>query len=49
MTGLQPFQAFQLTDLERQQAETGKPYLEFLRRRGLSMGIYALPREGTDE
>ena len=29
------FQAFQLEDLEREQSESGKPYLEFLRRRGM--------------
>jgi quercetin dioxygenase-like cupin family protein len=41
------YQAFQLADLENRQAE-GKPYLEFLRRPGVSLGLYALPAGGND-
>ena len=48
MTGIQPFQAYKLGDLQQQQKEAGKPYFEFLRRRAVSMGIYTLPADGTD-
>lgn len=42
------FQAFELTDLEQQHRQTGRPYFEFLRRPGVSMGLYRLPAGGTD-
>jgi mannose-6-phosphate isomerase-like protein (cupin superfamily) len=45
MTGY--FEAFQLDDLERQ-AESSGPYFEFLRRRGMSVGLYRLPVGGED-
>jgi mannose-6-phosphate isomerase-like protein (cupin superfamily) len=42
------FQAFELEDLEKKQAEVSGPYLEFLRRRGMSAGLYMLPVGGED-
>ena len=42
------FQAFQLEDLERKQSESNQPYLEFLRRRGMSVGLYRLPVGAED-
>jgi mannose-6-phosphate isomerase-like protein (cupin superfamily) len=42
------FRAFQLEDLERQLSESDKPYLEFLRRRGMSVGLYRLPVGAED-
>ena len=42
------FQVFQLEDLERKQSESDKPYLEFLRRRGMSVGLYRLPVGAED-
>src|SRR3954468_13733260 len=42
------FQAFELEELEKQQAEKQGPYLEFLRRRGMSVGLYSLPAGGED-
>jgi mannose-6-phosphate isomerase-like protein (cupin superfamily) len=42
------FQAFELADLTRQQSDRGSPYLEFLRRPGMSLGLYRLPVGGTD-
>jgi quercetin dioxygenase-like cupin family protein len=42
------FQAFQLEDLERELSESDKPYLEFLRRRGMSGGLYRLPVGAED-
>ena len=44
MTGLQ---SFDLDELEKL-AEQAQPYHEFLRRRGMSLGIYVLPAGGTD-
>ena len=41
-------QAHELTDLLRQRANADKPYLEFLRVPGLSLGLYVLPAGGTD-
>jgi quercetin dioxygenase-like cupin family protein len=45
MTG---FQAFELTDLEKQHDTAGRAYFEFLRRPGVSMGLYLLPVGGDD-
>jgi quercetin dioxygenase-like cupin family protein len=42
------FQEFELADLEKRQTELAKPYLEFLRRPGFSMGLYILPTGGSD-
>ncbi len=42
------FQEFELADLEKRQNELAKPYLEFLRRPGFSMGLYMLPTAGSD-
>jgi mannose-6-phosphate isomerase-like protein (cupin superfamily) len=39
------YQAFHLDDL---QADRSRSYAEFLRRRGISMGIYHLPVDGKD-
>jgi mannose-6-phosphate isomerase-like protein (cupin superfamily) len=44
MSGLQ---AFDLDELDKL-AERAQPYHEFLRRRGMSLGIYVLPAGGTD-
>ena len=45
MSGLQ---AFDLDELDKL-AEQAQPYHEFLRRRGMSLGIYVLPVGGTDQ
>jgi quercetin dioxygenase-like cupin family protein len=42
------FQSFTLDDLEKAQANLGKPYKEFLRRPSVSMGLYVLPAGGKD-
>ena len=42
------YQAFTLDDLQAAQAEHGRPYVEFLRRPGISMGMYHLPVGGRD-
>ena len=42
------FQDFRLEDLERKQSESDRPYLEFLRRRGMSVGLYRLPVGAED-
>lgn len=42
------FQVFELEDLERKVSESDKPYLEFLRRRGMSVGLYRLPVGAED-
>jgi quercetin dioxygenase-like cupin family protein len=39
---------FQVDQLEKQQAQTGKSYLEFLRLPAMSAGVYTLPVGGTD-
>jgi quercetin dioxygenase-like cupin family protein len=44
MNGLQMFDLEQLDKL----AERAQPYHEFLRRRGMSLGMYVLPAGGTD-
>ena len=40
--------AFELTELIDAQRQTGRAYLEFLRRASLSMGVYVLPAGGVD-
>jgi mannose-6-phosphate isomerase-like protein (cupin superfamily) len=40
--------AFELDDLLRRQAESGRAYLEFMRVPALSVGLYVLPAGGTD-
>lgn len=40
--------AFEIADLIAEQQQTDELYLEFLRVPSLSMGLYALPAEGTD-
>lgn len=42
------FQAFELDELEKRKTATEGPYLEFLRRRGMSVGLYTLPAGGED-
>jgi quercetin dioxygenase-like cupin family protein len=39
---------FQVDQLEKQQAQTGKSYLEFLRVPAMSAGVYTLPVGGID-
>jgi mannose-6-phosphate isomerase-like protein (cupin superfamily) len=46
MTGY--FQAFELDELEKKHAAAGSPYSEFLRRRGMSLGMYTLPAGTAD-
>jgi hypothetical protein len=41
-------QAFELSRLIQQRADSGKPYLEFLNVPDLSMGLYVLPTGGAD-
>lgn len=41
-------QAYELAELVRQRAASGKLYLEFLRVPDLSMGLYALPAGSSD-
>ena len=41
-------QAYELTQLISQRAESNKLYLEFLKVPDLSMGLYVLPTGGTD-
>jgi quercetin dioxygenase-like cupin family protein len=40
---------FQLDQLEQQQAQAGKSYLEFLRISAMSAGVYTLPAGGIDQ
>lgn len=42
------FQAFDLQSLRERLAPPGVGYTEFLRRADLSIGLYVLPRGGTD-
>jgi len=44
--GSRQYQAF---DLDQLQSDRSKSYAEFLRRQGLSMGIYHLPVGGKDQ
>ena len=39
---------FHIDDLTRQRSEKGKLYLEFLRIPAMSVGVYVLPKGGTD-
>ena len=41
-------QAFELSHLISQRASADKRYLEFLKVPDLSMGLYVLPKDGTD-
>jgi mannose-6-phosphate isomerase-like protein (cupin superfamily) len=41
-------QAFELSELLRQRADSDKPYFEFLKVPDLSVGLYALPTGGKD-
>ncbi|HYS39087.1 MAG TPA: cupin domain-containing protein [Pseudonocardiaceae bacterium] len=41
-------EAFDLDELDKL-AEQAQPYHQFLRRRGMSLGIYVLPAGGTDQ
>lgn len=42
------YEAFTLDDLEQKAAAASGPYWEFLRRRGMSLGIYTLSAGGDD-
>jgi mannose-6-phosphate isomerase-like protein (cupin superfamily) len=44
----QPGEFFQIDQLEKQRAQTGKSYLEFLRFPALSAGVYTLPAGAAD-
>jgi mannose-6-phosphate isomerase-like protein (cupin superfamily) len=46
MTGY--FQSFELDELASRHAATNQAYSEFLRRRGMSVGLYTLPVGGQD-
>ena len=46
--GSRAVEAFELADLLRERAETGRLYLEFIRTHDLSVGLYVLPAGGTD-
>ena len=37
-----------LQEIDRQRAQSGKPYREFLREPAMSAGLYVLPAGGTD-
>lgn len=39
---------FSLPELSKQRADSGKPYLEFLRIPAMSAGVYELPVGGSD-
>jgi mannose-6-phosphate isomerase-like protein (cupin superfamily) len=47
-TERESMQAYELTQLIQQRADSNKAYLEFLRVPDLSMGLYVLPTEGVD-
>lgn len=40
---------FQISELEKQQAQAGKSYLEFLRNPMMSAGVYTLPAGASDQ
>jgi mannose-6-phosphate isomerase-like protein (cupin superfamily) len=42
------FQALDLDELEKKHADANRAYFEFLRRRGMSVGLYSLPLGGED-
>lgn len=48
MTHMTDLEAYDLADVVARHAAAGKPYLEFLRRPELSVGLYVLPDGGTD-
>jgi mannose-6-phosphate isomerase-like protein (cupin superfamily) len=41
-------EAYELADLLRARAASGRPYHEFIRTHDLSIGVYVLPAGGTD-
>jgi quercetin dioxygenase-like cupin family protein len=41
-------QAFDLTELQSKSADDNRPYIEFLRRPNVSMGLYTLATGGED-
>jgi mannose-6-phosphate isomerase-like protein (cupin superfamily) len=41
-------QAFEITDLQKERAQTGKRYLEFLRVEAMSVGLYHLATSEDD-
>ena len=43
------FQAFEIEELQKRQVEENQAYLEFLRRRGMSVGLYRLPVGAEDQ
>jgi mannose-6-phosphate isomerase-like protein (cupin superfamily) len=45
----QTYLAFQQDELEKRFESATEPYNEFLRRRGMSLGMYMLPAGGADE
>jgi mannose-6-phosphate isomerase-like protein (cupin superfamily) len=48
MLGSRPVDAYELDDLERARAASGRLYHEFIRTHDLSVGLYVLPAGGTD-
>ena len=46
--GSRAVEAFELADLLRERAESGRLYLEFIRTHDLSVGVYVLPAAGAD-
>ncbi len=40
--------AYELGDISRQQAESGKPYLQFINEGTMSLGLYVLAAGSTD-
>lgn len=48
MLGSRPVDAFELAELLRERAASGRLYLEFIRTHDLSVGLYVLPAGGTD-
>ncbi len=46
MSGLSRF--FEISQLEQQWGQRGKPYMEFLRVSAMSAGLHVLPAGGTD-
>ncbi|HKG56531.1 MAG TPA: cupin domain-containing protein [Candidatus Limnocylindrales bacterium] len=41
-------EAHELAEVLAQRSESGAPYLEFVRSRALSVGLYVLPADGVD-
>ena len=48
MAHMTDLEAYDLAEVTARHAAAGKPYLEFLRRPELSVGLYVLPGGGTD-